>query len=282
MTDQVDEHIHEIEKIILENDLGDKPGSVLYSGYETIQKGDWYFLGQNPGGHADAIGDGDKIIKQVNRPNKSFNEYFEGQWVSGSKAYEPGEHIHQRRIKELFSALDVNLKEVCSTNLSFVRSRKTDVYQGSLTDDFELCWNVHRYLLSIVRPRNILCNGAEARNFILNKMDGVQGELHQEKEVKKKQKCKFDIGNIVVSNNQEPLKNVRLFSVPHLSRFSFYPESAKWIRSLIDDSASKSHELKEIDAFPHPRSGISIKEAKKLLSIYHGVDVDNIEITIKG
>ena len=93
MTDQIDAHIHEIEKIILENNLGDKPGSVLYSGYETIKKGDWYFLGQNPGGHADALGDGDKIIKQVNRPNKSFNEYFEGQWVSGSKAYEPGENI---------------------------------------------------------------------------------------------------------------------------------------------------------------------------------------------
>ena len=33
--------------------FNNQPGSILYSGNETIKKGKFYFLGANPGGHSD-------------------------------------------------------------------------------------------------------------------------------------------------------------------------------------------------------------------------------------
>ncbi len=237
MSPQVDLHISEINKIIIKNGLHDRAGSLLYSGYETIKKGEWYFLGQNPGGHADSQDENDKIVKQINRTNKSLNEYFDGQWMS-KQGYicSPGSQHHQVNIKNLFSTLDVNLKETCSSNLSFVRSRTTFFYSGSITKDFELCWDVHRYLLNIVRPKNILCNGSKARNFILKKMFGVKHGSHQEKRVSNKLKCYFDVGNILISDTDEPLMDVRLFSIPHLGIYPFYPEGAQWIKTLSTDN----------------------------------------------
>ena len=237
MSSQVDMHLSEIIKIIVKNGLQDRAGSLLYSGYETIKDGEWYFLGQNPGGHADSQDENDKIIKQINRTNKSLNEYFDGQWLS-KQGYicPPGMQHHQVNIKNLFSTLGVNLKDTCSSNLSFVRSRTTHSYSGSITNDFELCWDVHRYLLNIVRPKNILCNGSKARDFILKKMIGVKHDSHQEKRVSNKLKCYFDVGNIFISDTDEPLIGVRLFSIPHLGIYPFYPEGAQWIKTLSMDN----------------------------------------------
>ena len=64
-------NIHELLK---KSSLLVRSGSVLYSGDETIQNGDWYFLGSNPGGHDDEKG-ADKIEDQLlkNNKSKSFN-----------------------------------------------------------------------------------------------------------------------------------------------------------------------------------------------------------------
>ena len=66
-----------IYKLLESSDLLNRSGSVLYSGDETIKKGDWYFLGSNPGGHEDEKG-ADKIEDQLLKENKpkSFNEDF--------------------------------------------------------------------------------------------------------------------------------------------------------------------------------------------------------------
>ena len=66
-------NIHELLK---KSSLLERSGSVLYSGDETIQNGDWYFLGSNPGGHDDEKG-ADKIEDQLLKHNKSksFNEF---------------------------------------------------------------------------------------------------------------------------------------------------------------------------------------------------------------
>ncbi|MBC8221714.1 MAG: hypothetical protein H8E92_03010, partial [SAR86 cluster bacterium] len=41
----------EIASILNEIRYAEEPGSILYSGDETLKKGENYFLGANPGGH---------------------------------------------------------------------------------------------------------------------------------------------------------------------------------------------------------------------------------------
>ena len=43
----------EIASILEEIGYAGEPGSILYSGDETLKKGENYFLGANPGGHSD-------------------------------------------------------------------------------------------------------------------------------------------------------------------------------------------------------------------------------------
>ena len=99
-----------------------EPGSVLYSGNETIKKGKFYFLGANPGGHSDQnLGKyPDTVENQLLRKNTStdFNEYFDARWqIRGREPSAPGTALLQRRIKFLFQKIDVDLRSVLSTNL---------------------------------------------------------------------------------------------------------------------------------------------------------------------
>ena len=59
-----------IEKIttkIEEIGIANEPGSILYSGNETVCKGDIYFMGANPGGHSDQFSNKieDTILNQL-------------------------------------------------------------------------------------------------------------------------------------------------------------------------------------------------------------------------
>ena len=111
-----------IYKLLESSDLLNRSGSVLYSGDETIKKGDWYFLGSNPGGHEDEKG-ADKIEDQLLKENKpkSFNEYYEGEWTNS---------LHQENIKNFFNDLNLDLKKILSTNLCFVRSPMESKYKS--------------------------------------------------------------------------------------------------------------------------------------------------------
>ena len=47
------QEIENLEKLLVETGLQRKSGNIIYSGYETLSPGKYYFLGMNPGGHID-------------------------------------------------------------------------------------------------------------------------------------------------------------------------------------------------------------------------------------
>jgi hypothetical protein len=235
-------NIHELLK---KSSLLVRSGSVLYSGDETIQNGDWYFLGSNPGGHDDEKG-ADKIEDQLLKHNKSksFNEYFEGEWTNS---------IHQENIKDFFSDLNLDLKKILSTNLCFVRSPMESKYKSlseektsrqQRNEDNEKCWTIHEYLLSEVKPRFIICNGTTARDFIVDREKyGRYGSKFKnkmkvnyfEEEVITSGglKCTFNRGDLILKDKDIHLKDIGIFSVPHMGFYTYYKESTTWIRQIM-------------------------------------------------
>ena len=60
----MNKHIQEIEELLKDTGLQSESGSVIYSGNSTLTKGDFYFLGQNPGGNAEVYAR-DTILNQL-------------------------------------------------------------------------------------------------------------------------------------------------------------------------------------------------------------------------
>ena len=198
-----------------------EPGSVLYSGNETIKKGKFYFLGANPGGHSDQnLGKyPDTVENQLLRKNTSsdFNEYFDARWqIRGREPSAPGTALLQRRIKFLFQKIDVDLRSVLSTNLVFVRSPTLEEFHLKWSDAADKCWKVHEILLSKVSPEIIIAYGSDASEYIKKKMI-VKGEEYFEI-VSLNESKYFSVtqGILDIVNTKIELK---LISIPHLSRF---------------------------------------------------------------
>ena len=95
-----------LKNAVIELGYENKSGSILYSGNETLRKGNFYFLGANPGGHSDQSNSKypDTILNQVLRKNSypSFNEYFDGKGKSlcTAKDYRDFEMYVDWKIKE--------------------------------------------------------------------------------------------------------------------------------------------------------------------------------------
>ena len=198
-----------------------EPGSVLYSGNQTIRKGKFYFLGANPGGHSDQnLGDyPDTVINQLHRKNTSsdFNEYFDGKWqIRGRRPSRPGEALLQKRIKFFFNFIGVNLKEVLSTNLVFVRSPTLEEFHLSWDDAADKCWEIHKILLSIVQPEIIIAFGSQANDYIKKKINVIRGESYEVVSINESKFFSIFEGKMSIGSNN---KNIKLISIPHLSRY---------------------------------------------------------------
>ena len=76
------DEIKTIKQLLIKTGLNKRPGSLLYSANSTLKKGDWYFLGSNPGGAGGQFDDEkeDTVENHLVRKKKDFNEYTEGVW----------------------------------------------------------------------------------------------------------------------------------------------------------------------------------------------------------
>ena len=120
--------IKTIEKKLDSLGISQEKGSIIYSGNETLKKGRFYFMGINPGGHSDedSVKIQDTIKNQLLRENTNFNEYLDGKWKNKNRTSLPGKSLLQKRIQYLFKKIDINIKDVFSTNLVFIRSSTLD------------------------------------------------------------------------------------------------------------------------------------------------------------
>lgn len=220
-------HIKELKKLIHETGLKNLSGSIIYSGDSTLQEGKMYFLGQNPGGNADMY-ESDSIINQLMYSGE-FNEYLEGEWSGHS-----GKR-HQYNIVEMFKDLEIDIEKTFSTNLSFIRSGDTEAYQRNLNEDYRIFWPIHEYFLSIVKPRIILSNGSQAKNFIykkmINKID-FEEFIFEEKYRGRRMKCYSTSGYLQARNK---MLKVKLLSIFHLSKWEYpkYKSGINWLKNRL-------------------------------------------------
>ena len=235
------QHIDQVYELLSKTGLQRKPGNIIYSGYETLSPGDYYFLGMNPGRHVDDKNPKEdqiiaKLIKKKEHPEE--NEYFDGIWGNEKK---PGIHRHQKNIKSFFECLEIDLRTVFSTNLCFQRSPGKSKYPGGpeqMKDDIEKFWPIHEYLLSVVQPKVIICNGADARDFFKRMMKPTNIET---KELPKKfqgnyQKCTYYAGNLYLKSSLKDLGRIKVIATPHLTNwpnFDYYKDGAEWLKEKL-------------------------------------------------
>lgn len=222
----MNKHIQEIEELLKDTGLQSESGSVIYSGNSTLTKGDFYFLGQNPGGNAEVYS-GDTIISQLLKSGE-FNEYLEGEWTGKT---------HQSNILKMFRDLNIDITNTFSTNLSFIRSVNTKKYKRNLKEDYQSFWPVHEYCLSVIKPKVIICNGADSREFFMKKMR-IFSHTYEEKFLERhyrgrQMKCISVKGSLEVYGEKLSLQILSIF---HLSKWPYedYKKGVLWLQSKMN------------------------------------------------
>jgi len=225
----MNEHNKNVLEILNSTGLKNESGSIIYSGDKTLSKGDIYFLGQNPGGNAYRYA-GDSIYSQLTTSGE-FNEYLEGNWTGSS-----GKR-HQINIQAMFKELGIDIQETFSTNLSFIRSGDTGQYKRDLKKDYEIFWPIHEYFLSVVKPKIIISNGAQPREFFKRKMqvDRVSSDEMTMTQLfrGRRQKCTSFKGEIEIYGERQSLQVLSIF---HLSKWAYedYRSGIVWLKSKMD------------------------------------------------
>jgi len=226
----MNKHIKEVEKLLKDTGLENESGSIIYSGDSTLRKGECYFLGQNPGGNAEVYA-GDTILNQLLNSGE-FNEYLEGYWTGYSGK------LHQSNILMMFKDLNIDVEKTFSTNLSFIRSGNTEKYKRDLKDDYEIFWPIHEYFLSVVKPKTIICNGAQPKEFFWKKMNILSNsydELFLDQLYRGRQmKCTSFSGTIKAKGEKLTLQILSIF---HLSKWPYedYKKGILWLKSKIGE-----------------------------------------------
>ncbi len=138
--------------------LANCPGKLLYSGIDTLVRGDLYVLGFNPGG--DPVAESDCVLSHLDTSRPHWSEYCDAVWASSKRRYAPGEHPKQMRMIHFFEVLGRDSMSVFCSNAIFLRSPTVSKLHISQAVEEECC-EVHALLLNVVRPQFIICFGRD-------------------------------------------------------------------------------------------------------------------------
>ena len=217
----IDDYINLVRTSLGPNSL-DLSGGTLYSGVHTLQLGDIYLLGTNPGGGSD----GKKTIAQglAALQEWSKNEYFDVEWDPKSKAL-------QRNVQALLSALVPAPKAVCASNLVFMRSRRVQGEEG-LSDfwgNANVCWPVHEFALNVVRPKLVIAFGngqLSAYSFLARTLPVLR----------KHNDFLAGHGNYYCSGFETVFAGQPMFvaGLPHLSWYAAKTHVLEWLKARLD------------------------------------------------
>jgi hypothetical protein len=199
-------------------------GSVVFSSVDTINKGDIYTLGLNPGGKVDIT-----INDTLNElPKKKRNAYIDESWGNGKNSdYIPGKHPLQHNYTGLIHALGYDPKDVFSTNLIFTRSQGQ--YGAYYPERANICWKAHQEFIKIIDPKYFIVFGNSRISpfqYIKNKYSlEISDSFESGHGI---WKCFSCFGEI------EGKKRV-LIGVPHLSRYYIvnHENVIQWIISKL-------------------------------------------------
>lgn len=162
------------------NSFWDLKGEVFSSGLDSLVNGDIYIVGLNP-----MYGTKYRTIRE-HVESWSFSNYsaFRDQcWQKScweidcygfqnelSCSCKRGDSKHQKAVLDIIEIIKpkCNPSTIFATNAVFVCSKSADNFSKehnlSLSDAFEICWPIHQFFLSIVRPKIIICLGLSEYN----------------------------------------------------------------------------------------------------------------------
>ncbi|MDH4555752.1 hypothetical protein E8F11_11310 [Pseudomonas sp. BN417] len=200
----------------------DRAGCILYSAAQTLCPGDIYVLGLNPGGEG-----GPTIGQHLEKlPCQSANAYLDESWENRAGTYSPGNAPLQRRLAWLIRELGYDLRNVCASNLVFMKSRDASGIVYPL--DADLCWPVHEQIIGHVQPKLILAFGNSPVSPYGHMRQLFQG--HEEM-------VPSGHGSWSCRGFEAELSGRKVFiaGLPHLSRYSPIGrrEVVDWLKSKI-------------------------------------------------
>src|SRR5712691_7618507 len=170
--------------------FGQLRGEVFSSGVDTLQRGPLYVMGLNPGGAPGVYKL--SILEHVDTWDLTNYSAFTDQcWKS--KCWEKDQYGRQESLRcrctscargkdrQQLAIIDAikrafpdekHPRTVFASNAIFAASRSADTFfedtrnSYTLKQAWELCWPVHRFLLSIVRPKVVLCLGYDSFSLL--------------------------------------------------------------------------------------------------------------------
>jgi len=202
--------------------LLNESGGILYSSHNTLQRGDIYLLGYNPGG----VG-GHPIIDSVDGLlTNEENAYVDVPWENGIGSWEKGKAPLQERVKWLLKELGHGIEDVCASNLVFVQSKAATDVDFSFADK---CWPVHEAILKLVKPKLLLVFGNSSPSpysYLHHKFGGEQEYIPA------------GHGNWSAKGFRANINGSALFvaGLPHLSRYSPIGKTQviDWLKSKLE------------------------------------------------
>lgn len=161
-------------KTLLRRHLKDnvrRPGQVLYSGLDTLKRGQFYVMGYNPA--LDGVtNEKSQLIATLDYPgiDGPWSAYVHQCWKCDGKRCVhlgpdgiPKTERHQRNVKNLFhdhgGPIPLAPYEVFAANAIFVASKRASDIAKEEATLWNQCWPIHQAFLREIRPKCIICLG---------------------------------------------------------------------------------------------------------------------------
>lgn len=162
---------HHFQNVV--NEPFDKfPGAILYTSYLSLKPQKYLFMGLNPSGEPEcSMTIKESLYKCL---VSEYNEYEED-WtfpkgqnkITKNIKYERGKHPLQLNIKHLCTLLEVDVTQICSSNLIFEPSYGSpELWQrfvkkkvNAKKEIERIYWPVHKLILEYVQPDVIIAFG---------------------------------------------------------------------------------------------------------------------------
>lgn len=161
--------MHDLEALV-DHQLRDVSGSVLYSGHEAFSRPSrLYVLGLMPGGSpaqqsAETVGV--HLRTWLARPQARWSEFLDESWGGAP----PGTARMQKNMLHLLAGLGLDPREVPASNVVFVRAHS----EADLTADraflAQACWPVHRAVMARLEVDTVLCLGGTAGAWVRERL----------------------------------------------------------------------------------------------------------------
>jgi len=239
----------------------DQSGRMLYSSTKTLRPGDVYLLGLNPGrdpGGIDGRTLGDNLDSLL---DETADSSLSGYWDQSK----PGKDTLQRRVVWLLENLGYSPRDVCASNLIFMRSAGEE--DCGYPQSADICWPVHERILKIVQPKIILCFGYKPLDYLL-RLPGSAAPLESHPSGHGGWECRATRKGVAG-------QLVTIVTVPHLRRYDIigHPSVVDWIKNKIAGYSQSTSQFDtppradadavgESVAFQKPESGPSAQERR--------------------